>query len=102
MTGTWVGYDNARYLGKNETGARTAAPIFVDYAARALKRYPAIDFPVPDGIVFARIDRATGKIACPGDAGAIFQAFREGTVPAERAPCYRDGEGNASFRPRMD
>ena len=103
VTGVWVGYDTARNLGKNETGSRAAAPIFVDYAREVLGAQPARDFAVPEGIVFARIDRKTGKIACPGDGDAVFQSFREGTVPIERAACYGGASnGGTSFRPRMD
>jgi penicillin-binding protein 1A len=107
VAGVWVGYDTAANLGKNETGSRAASPIWVDYASRVMGRNRRIEFKVPDtGVVFARIDAATGKIACAGDEKAIFQPFREGTVPSERAPCFPSGgsaSGNGSgLRPRMD
>jgi penicillin-binding protein 1A len=103
VSGVWVGYDSARPLGKSETGSRAAAPIFVDFAGEVLRKLPVRDFPVPDGVVFARIDRATGKIACAGDSDALFQPFREGTVPIEQASCFQtNGSGSSSFPPRMD
>ena len=102
VAGVWVGFDEAANLGKNETGSRTASPIFVEYARAVLARQKRSDFSVPDeGIVFARIDQATGKIACAGDEKAIFQPFREGTVPVERAPCFRTSGGNG-LAPRLD
>ena len=103
VAGVWVGYDEAKNLGRNETGSRAASPIFVDYAAHVLERMPRTDFPVPeDGIVFARIDRETGKIACPGDPKAVFQPFREGTVPEETAAC-NGANGSSVRRPiRLD
>ena len=86
VTGVWVGYDVARNLGKNETGSRAASPIFVDYMRTALKDLPPLDFSVPSGVVFARIDRTSGLLASAGDKNAVFQPFRDGTVPEERAP----------------
>src|SRR5262249_50836957 len=71
-TGVWVGYDSARNLGKNETGGRTAAPIFLDYMKAALGSSPTQEFTVPDGVVFARVDRGTGLLAPAGDDSAIF------------------------------
>ncbi|MFQ5514204.1 MAG: penicillin-binding protein 1A [Myxococcota bacterium] len=91
VTGVWVGYDAARNLGKNETGSRAAAPIFVDYMKRALRGVPPSDFPVPDGVVFARINPKTGLLAAAIDRQALFQPFRDGTVPSERSP--RSGGG---------
>ncbi|TDJ01314.1 MAG: PBP1A family penicillin-binding protein [Deltaproteobacteria bacterium] len=86
VTGVWVGYDVAQNLGKNETGSRAAAPIFVDYMRTALAELPPLDFSAPRSVVFARIDRKTGLLAHPGDDKAVFQPFREGTVPEEMAP----------------
>jgi penicillin-binding protein 1A len=100
VTGVWVGYDVAANLGKNETGSRAASPIFVDYMRRALRDLPPADFPVPNGIVFARIDRKSGLLAVPLDQKAVFQPFREGTVPDERAAT--DGTAGPVRPARLD
>lgn len=103
VAGVWVGYDVAERLGKNETGSRAASPVFVEYLHQVLRNRPRSEFSVPDeGIVFARIDGNTGKIACPGDERAIFQPFREGTLPLERAPCYGENGDSAPGVPRLD
>ena len=99
--GVWVGYDSARNLGRNETGGRTAAPIFLDYMKRALRDEPVKDFAVPDGVVFARVDRATGLLAPPGDEKALFLPFREGTAPLEMSP-ETDGPGGVVRPLRVD
>jgi penicillin-binding protein 1A len=99
-TGVWVGYDNARNLGVNETGGRTAAPIFVEYMKSALRDRPVEDFRVPEGVVFARVDRATGLLAPPGDDSAVFMPFREGTAPLEQSP--QPGEGGLARPLRVD
>ncbi|MCP4005959.1 MAG: PBP1A family penicillin-binding protein [bacterium] len=95
--GVWVGYDQARNLGKNETGSRAASPIFLDYMKTSLKGHTVRDFPVPDGIVFSRINRKTGLRALPGDPDAAFQPFREGTAPQETSPSI-----TKTSRPRLD
>jgi len=99
--GVWVGYDSARNLGMNETGGRTSAPIFLDYMKHALRDRPVQDFPVPDGVVFARVDRATGLLAQPSDQNALFLPFREGMAPLELSPAA-DGPGGTVRPLRVD
>jgi penicillin-binding protein 1A len=89
VTGVWVGHDETRLLGFRETGSRAAAPIWVSYMREALKDRPKRDFPVPDDIVFARIDRKTGLLADADAKDTVFQAFEEGTVPSESAQSAR-------------
>jgi penicillin-binding protein 1A len=45
--GGFVGFDNPRTLGNNETGGHVAAPIFRDFMAAALKNAPPTPFPGP-------------------------------------------------------
>jgi penicillin-binding protein 1A len=84
-TGVWVGHDVARFLGPGETGARAAAPIWVDYMRAALAERPVRDFPVPEAIVFARIDRKTGLLADANSTETVIQSFLADTVPTEGA-----------------
>jgi len=89
LTGVWVGHDETRYLGTGETGSRAAAPIWVDYMRTALAGRPVRDFPVPDRIEFARIDRKTGLLAGESTESTVFQPFLQGTVPTEMADSAR-------------
>lgn len=45
--GVWVGYDKKRPLGKGETGARAALPIWIDFMQQVLKDKPAESFAGP-------------------------------------------------------
>jgi penicillin-binding protein 1A len=99
--GVWIGYDSARNLGKNETGGRTAAPVFLEYMKKALEQRPVQEFAVPEGVVFARVDRATGLLASPGDENAIFMPFREGSAPTDVSPT-QNGDGTAARPLRVD
>ena len=82
-TGVWVGHDESRFLGWGETGSRAAAPIWMQFMKVAVAARPVRDFPVPEPIVFARIDRKTGLLAKANSTDTVFQAFLVDTVPTE-------------------
>jgi penicillin-binding protein 1A len=86
VAGVWVGFDQERPLGKNEVGGRAAAPIWLYFAEKALQGTPAEVFPVPEGIVFVKVDPHTGTPATAATKGAIFQCFLEGTAPENATP----------------
>jgi penicillin-binding protein 1A len=99
VTGVWVGHDESHFLGWGETGSRAAAPIWVDYMRVALANRPVRDFPVPDPIVFARVDRKTGLLAGASSTDVVFEAFLPGTEPTERAETARTtAEGRRLLR----
>ncbi len=85
-TGVWVGYDDQRPMGKGETGSRAASPIWLRFMSQVLEGRPLLDFAVPDGIVFAKIDAATGLLAGPDSEKTVFQSFKEGSEPKEHSP----------------
>ncbi len=84
ITGVWVGFDEERSLGENETGARAASPIWVNFMSRILKDKPKKDFPIPEGIEFIKIDPKTGQVSL-GKEG-ILECFKEGTEPTQISP----------------
>jgi len=79
ITGVWVGFDQERSLGHSEVGGRAAAPIWLYFMSQALSRTPIETFPVPEGIVFVKVDPKTGTPA--SGKGAIYESFLEGTTP---------------------
>jgi penicillin-binding protein 1A len=101
-TGAWIGYDQIRTLGKNETGARAALPMWIEYMRAALAAYPPIDFPQPEGVVVVRIDKKTGLLASSDASETLFQPFREGTQPTEFASSAANGGGGTLAQPRLD
>ncbi|MBA3011243.1 MAG: PBP1A family penicillin-binding protein [Desulfobacula sp.] len=84
ITGTWVGFDEERTLGKGETGSRTASPIWLGFMNRMLADKPIRFFQVPEGVVFAKIDARTGLLPILGSKKVILECFKEGTVPTEQ------------------
>jgi penicillin-binding protein 1A len=93
ITGVWVGFDEKQPLGKFETGSRTASPIWVSFMQKAVAGTPAKNFPIPAGIVFAKIDPKTGLLAIPGAKDTVFECFKEGTQPTRYSSEASSGEG---------
>ncbi|MGE5104073.1 MAG: penicillin-binding transpeptidase domain-containing protein, partial [Betaproteobacteria bacterium] len=56
----WIGYDQPKTLGTNETGSAAALPMWIGYMQRALKGVPEEVPEPPPGVVAVRIDRDTG------------------------------------------
>jgi penicillin-binding protein 1A len=81
----WVGFDDMRALGRRESGARSALPIWMDVIRHATEGRPAVAFPEPSGVAHVRIDPATGLLAYEGQTDAIDEVFVEGTQPTETA-----------------
>jgi len=90
--GVWVGFDNPRTLGPNETGSSVAVPIFRDIMAEALKGAPVVPFRIPPGIRLVRINPQTGAPARPGERDSILEAFKPGTELRADGPVL-DGGG---------
>jgi penicillin-binding protein 1A len=81
VSGVWVGFDQKKSLGKHEVGATAAAPIWLYFMEEALKNFPVETFPVPEGIIFVKVDRKTGSPARFYNPNAINECFMEETAP---------------------
>jgi penicillin-binding protein 1A len=81
VTTVWVGYDSNESLGRRETGASAALPLWIDYMAVALEDIPERAYEKPGGIVAVRIDPNTGLRAKPGNPDAVFEYFTPDSVP---------------------
>lgn len=77
----WVGYDDNRPL--KMTGARAALPVWAEAMRDGLKDAPHRSFPVPEGILFRRVDRSNGLLANEACPFVVEEAFLEGTEPKE-------------------
>ena len=74
--GVYVGSDNPKSLGKYETGAKTALPIFKSFVKDAIKKKDARPFKVPDGILMRVIDPLTGEKALTESKSTIIEAYK--------------------------
>ena len=80
-TGVWVGFDGVRTLGRLESGAHAALPIWTQYMAKALQPMPVTTFTIPEGIRFAQVDTATGAQPSKTSTSITTEVFAEGTEP---------------------
>jgi penicillin-binding protein 1A len=86
--GVWVGYDEKKPLGPNETGAQAALPIWIDFMkayidAKGDRANPPT-FDAPGNIVFVTVDRGTGEALDDGATGGLNEAFIAGTQPTRQ------------------
>jgi penicillin-binding protein 1A len=86
VAGVWVGFDQETSLGREEVGGRAAAPIWLYFMEKALQGRAREVFPVPDGIVFIKVDPHTGIPATRSTQDAIFESFLEGTTGTRAVP----------------
>lgn len=101
VTVAWVGFDDFRQLGTNEVGGRAALPMWIEYMRIALEDIPVSKLDRPEGLVNAKIDPETGRLAKADNPKAIFEVFRSEHVPPEQESNTNANiflEGNESAR----
>jgi len=76
VIGVYVGSDNPRSLGRYETGAKTALPIFKNFVKNSVKKEDARPFKVADGILMKVIDPVTGKKALSESKSTIIESYK--------------------------
>ena len=74
--GVYVGSDNPKTLGRYETGAKTALPIFKSFVKKAIKKEEARPFKVADNILMMVIDPLTGKKAETQSRSTIIESYK--------------------------
>jgi penicillin-binding protein 1A len=119
VCGVWSGLDNNKSIGKNETGGKVSAPIFLEFMQNFLDyqdriqyerlvaeakqeaeqlgiEYVApeplepLDFTVPEGVDPYWVDRSTGALSDPSNPEAIYDYFVRGTEPKAYATKEED------------
>jgi penicillin-binding protein 1A len=81
VTGVWVGKDQDESLGVNETGTRTAIPIWLMYMREALKDVPVKSFPIPNDVTYIKINQETGQETTFDDPDGRFEVFLNDNLP---------------------
>lgn len=96
VTGVWGGNSDGRELKVNADGYNVAAPIWSKFMAKALEGKPDESFPVPNGIKWVKVSKASGKLLSsdtPED-GAVSEVFASFSVPTEIDDIYKQVEVN--------
>jgi len=80
VIGVYVGFDNPKSLGKFETGARTALPIFKEFVKKSINKGDARPFKVAKNIKMMVVDPLTGEKASFGSKKTIIEAYKKETI----------------------
>ncbi|MEZ5826177.1 MAG: penicillin-binding protein 1A [Geminicoccaceae bacterium] len=84
--GVYAGFDIPQPLGKRETGASIALPIWTEFMGKALADRPATPFRTPPGVRLVRIDAESGLLPGETTQTVIAEAFLPGTEPDRKTP----------------
>ena len=83
--GVWLGNDEKKPIGYNETGTTAALPMWMDFMKVYIELYGDKEnppkFESPGNIIFMPVDRLTGEPASGEGEGVVNEAFISGTQP---------------------
>src|SRR6266446_2892155 len=80
----WVGFDQPKTLGRNQTGGIVALPIWLGYMEKVLKDIPEMPRSTPAGVVTVPVMTMPGEGSAPGPGGApklVPEYFYQEAVP---------------------
>jgi penicillin-binding protein 1A len=80
-TTVFVGFDEPEHLGRRESGASAALPIWISYMGAVLPDFPEQPAVIPDQIVTRFINRESGELAHNEDPDGYMEYFVSGTEP---------------------
>ena len=76
VVGVYIGYDEPKTLGKFETGAKTAMPIFKSFMKKAIKKENTRPFKIPENITLMVVDSQTGKKVSFASKKTLIESFK--------------------------
>ena len=76
VIGVYVGFDEPKTLGKYETGAKAALPIFKKFVQNVVKKKDALPFKVPQNINLVLVDVETGLEPNFNTKKFIYESFK--------------------------
>ncbi|MCB1557307.1 MAG: penicillin-binding protein 1A [Alphaproteobacteria bacterium] len=97
VIGVYTGFDDPKTLGRKETGASVALPIFKEFVEKAFEDIPPTPFRVPSGVRMVQVNAKTGQRTYAGDPNAIWEPFLAGTEPNTLPPGYQSYEDPQQF-----
>ena len=83
VIGVYIGMDEPESLGRYETGAKTAMPVFKNFVKKAIKKKDAKPFKVAPNITMIVVEPFTGKKASFGSKETIIEVFKKEKINNE-------------------
>ncbi|MDP2647572.1 MAG: PBP1A family penicillin-binding protein [Desulfobacterales bacterium] len=77
VTGVWIGRDDHTTLGKGETGAAAALPVWIQFMEAALLKKAYQYFDIPDGVMPLHMNPSSGAIVSGDDPDGVAALFRK-------------------------
>ena len=78
VVGVYVGFDEPKTLGRYETGAKVALPIFKRFIQNVVKKKEALPFKIPKNINLVIVDVETGLTPNDNTKKMIYESFKTG------------------------
>jgi penicillin-binding protein 1A len=78
VIGVYVGFDEPKTLGRYETGAKAALPVFKKFVEKVVKKKDALPFKVPENINLVMVDEETGQQPNAETKRIIYESFKPG------------------------
>jgi len=85
ITSVYVGFDDASHLGKQESGASAALPIWIDFMGYILKDFPERHQAIPENITTRFINKYSGEVTYTEDPHGYSEYYLVGTEPSKLA-----------------
>ncbi len=76
VVGVYLGFDEPKSLGKFETGAKTAMPIFKSFIKEAVKKENTRPFKIPENITLMVVDSQTGQKVSFASKKTLIESFK--------------------------
>jgi len=77
VIGVYVGFDEPKSLGKYETGAKAALPVFKKFVEKVVKKNEALPFRIPKNINLVLVDLDTGLQPNINTKKVIYESFKQ-------------------------
>jgi penicillin-binding protein 1A len=95
---SWIGFDQPKTLGTDETGARAALPIWIAQMAKVLKGTPEAVLPMPGGIIAVPINADSGL---RDESGGLTEYFFAEFPPRGRDDSLAPGKTGKDIRDQL-
>ena len=95
---SWIGFDQPKTLGTDETGARAALPIWIAQMAKVLKGTPEAALPMPSGIIAVPINAESGL---HDESGGLTEYFFAEFPPRGRDDSLAPGKAGKDIRDQL-
>ncbi len=84
VTTVWVGFDRIKPLGRRETAAGAALPLWIDFMKTALKGTKPLPLFAPSGLINVELDAETGMPPDQYTVDTITEALTAEQIPTEK------------------